>query len=471
MINKFTQGQAAQEILVRRQMRKDYAPFIKRVVATVAPGSTFVTNWHIDLISEYLMAVYRGELRRLCINIPPRSLKTILCSIGFPAWLLGKDPTTQILCASYSARLSLKDSVDTRLVMQQPWYQGVFPGVELVKDMNTKNEFQTTKRGKRVATSAGGSCIGYGADYILIDDIQNPLQALSDTEREKSSTWVEQNLLTRLNNEKTGAIINIQQRLHTSDATALLLDKGYEHLSIPLIAQKKEYWDFGSIKHTREKGELLHPERFGPEEVKQKKLDLGSYAWAGQYLQMPAPIEGNMIKLEWFNRYASKPTKFIKTVHSWDTASKDSELNDFSALTVWAETEDGYYLLETYKEKLRYPDLKKAVINFAERDNPDVILIEDKSSGIALIQDLKTDTKLPVIPVNPVQSKVVRLDCCAPLIESGQVWLPTKAPWLIDLEQELINFPNIVSKDSVDSISQFLNYVKKPKLRPRLELF
>ena len=292
----------------------------------------------------------------------------------------------------------------------------------------------------------------------------NPLQALSDVEREKSNTWVDQNLLTRFNNEMVGCFVGVQQRLHVDDTTGHLLSKGgYEHLYIPLEAEKKEIWDFGNVKHTREQGEILHPERMGKKEIAQKKVDLGSYGYAGQYRQRPAPKEGGMIELKWFKRYKTAPAKFIRIVHSWDTASKEKEINDNSALIKWGETEDGYYILDVFKDRIRYPILKKKALGYADRDNPDAILIEDKSSGMALIQDIKADTKLPIIPIEPCGDKVTRLDTCSPIVEAGNVYLPESATWLVDLENDLCNFPNIPKKDVVDAFSQFLNWIKKPE--------
>lgn len=462
----FSPEEAAQVLLDRRQMRKSLAPFVKKVVATVDPGAVYRHNWHIDVICEYLEACTSGDIRRLIINIPPRHLKTIIVSVAWPAWLLGRNPSEQILSTTYSASLSMRDSVNCRLVIQSEWYKQVFPEVELAGDMNMKSEFVTTMRGHRIATSVGGTSIGRGGKFLLLDDPLNPLQALSDVEREKGNTWVDQNFLTRFNDEKTGCAVLVMQRLHTDDPTGHFLEKGgWEHLRIPLEAEKKEIWDFGSVQKTREAGEILHPERMGEVEIAQKKVDLGSYGYAGQYQQRPAPREGGMIQMSWFKRYKTPPKNFIRRIHSWDTAQKEKELNDFSALLDWGETEDGYYLLNVYKKKLRYPRLKKKVVGFYDKDNPDAILIEDKSSGSSLIQDLEDDkeTKYPVIAIEPCGDKVTRLDTCSPVVEAGNVFLPERAEWLVDFENNISNFPNVPVKDEVDAFSQFLNWIKKPE--------
>ena len=293
---------------------------------------------------------------------------------------------------------------------------------------------------------------------------------MSDTERDNANNWFDQTFYTRLRDKKNGVIIIIMQRLHQDDLTGHLLKKGgWELLRIPAIAEEDETWTIKNKIYTRKQGQILHPAREDKKEIAEAKKELGSYGFAGQYQQRPAPREGGMIELKWFKRYKTPPSKFIRIVHSWDTASKEKEINDNSALIKWGETEDGYYILDVFKGRIRYPVLKKKALGFADRDNPDAILIEDKSSGMALIQDIQEDTKLPVIPIEPCGDKVTRLDTCSPTVEAGNVYLPESAPWLVDLENDLCNFPNIPKKDVVDAFSQFLNWVKKPaKAAPQI---
>jgi predicted phage terminase large subunit-like protein len=440
------------ETLVNRiEMRDHLAPFVKQVVATVDPGAVYKHNWHIDLICEYLEACTNGDIKRLIINIPPRHLKTLIVSVAWPAWLLGKNPSEQILSTTYSQSLSMRDSVNCRLVVQSEWYKKLFPEVEIVSDMNMKSEFVTTERGHRIATSVGGTSIGRGGKVLLCDDPLNPLQALSDIERIKTNTWLDQNFMTRFNDEKEGVAVLVMQRLHTDDPTGHFKEKGgWEHLVVPLEAEKKEIWDFGRVKHVREEGEILHEERMGASEIAQKKKDLGSYGYAGQYQQRPSPLKGGMIDLQWFKRYTTIPKEFIRIIQSWDTASKDKEIND---------------LIDVYRDRIQYPQLERAAKGKFRQFNPSTILIEDKSSGISLIQTLRqsTDGKYPVIAIEPEKDKVTRMSTCTPTIEAGYCYLPVQASWLPDYESELMNFPNSTTKDNVDATSQFLNYVREPK--------
>lgn len=349
----------------------------------------------------------------------------------------------------------------------------MFPAVELAEDMNLKTEFQTTESGYRIATSVGGTVTGKGGNILILDDPVNPDQAMSEKERNAANDWFDQTLSTRLNDEKNGAMVVIMQRLHVDDLTGHLLRKGgWEHLCIPMQAEESTTYKQGSMKITRARGELLHGERFGKEEVKAKKIVLGSYGYSGQYQQRPAPRGGGIIEIGWFKRYKTPPDKFIRIVQSWDTANKEKELNSPSACITWGETERGHYILDVFCEKLIYPRLKRTVKSLYQKWQPDALLIEDKSSGQSLIQELRNndddDTKYPVIAIQANQDKVTRASTCSPTIEAGNVFLPEKAPWLVDFEIEIGTFPVSKTKDRVDALSQYLNWVKKKTVRPSI---
>lgn len=195
-------------------MRDRMAAFTRLAFSITNPGTPYLDNWHIDVMSEYLEACAAGQIRRLIINIPPRHLKSIACSVAWPAWLLGHDPSRRIMAASYSKSLSLKHSVDCRTVMQHPYYQRLFPGTQLSKDQNEKTKFGTTKQGYRLATSTGSATTGEGGDYLLVDDIHNAMDAQSDVVRKGQIEWFDKAFSTRLDNKKKGVILIIMQRLH-----------------------------------------------------------------------------------------------------------------------------------------------------------------------------------------------------------------------------------------------------------------
>jgi predicted phage terminase large subunit-like protein len=440
-------------------LRQRLAPFIRKTFSTVDPGTTYLHNWHVDLIAEYLEACTRREITRLIINIPPRYLKSIAVSVAWPDWLLGKDPSSRIMAASYSKELALRHSTDARLVLKSDWYNRIFPGTVLVDDQDTKAKFVTTQRGMRYATSVGGTATGEGGDYLIVDDPLNPTEALSSVQRETANTWFDQTFSTRLNDKEHGVIVLVMQRLHANDLTDHLLAKGgWEHLCIPAIAETKTIIDFGRIKRIREAGEVLHAARESPAAIEKQKLALGSYGFAGQYQQRPAPAGGGMFKATWFSRYAKSLDVYEQIVQSWDTASKPGQLNDPSCCTTWGIRKDGYDLLQVISRRLEYPQLKALAISQAHAFAPTAILIEDKSSGQALIQDLRLDTTLPIIAINPVNDKITRASAISATFEAGKVALPTHAAWLTDYEMEMLTFPNAPHDDAVDSTSQFITW-------------
>lgn len=428
----------------------------------MSPGSTYVYGAHLDLIADRLDRVRRGELRRLIINIPPRNLKSISASVALPAFILGHDPTKQIICASYAQDLADKHASDCRAVMQSEWYQKTFP--TRIAGRKARNDFTTLKGGGRMATSVGGVLTGRGADIIIVDDPLKPEQALSEPIRIGVNRWFDNTLLSRLNDKENGAIIIIMQRLHADDLTGHVLEQeGWEIISLPAIAEEDEAYEYkmigGRRLFTRKKGQALHPEREPLETLHKLKATLGEYNFAGQYQQRPAPEGGGLVKVEWFPRYERLPSTFDLIIHSWDTASKPTELADYSVCTVWGVLDDKMYLMNVLRDKLDYPKLKQTIRNYSLSYNPDVILIEDKASGIQLIQELKSEGMWNVEGVAPAGDKTMRLHAQTPRIEAGLVLLPKEAPWLEEFLKEMTTFPYGKHDDQVDSTAQALRHM------------
>jgi predicted phage terminase large subunit-like protein len=442
-------------------LRTRLAAFTQKSFRTVDPGAAYKHNWHIDLIAEYLEACTRRQVKRLIINVPPRYLKSISVSVAWPAWLLGRNPSERILAASYSDRLSLKHSVDCRLVVRSDWYRRIFPGVHLTDDQDTKEKFVTTARGQRFATSVGGTATGDGGNFLIVDDPHNPKQALSPVQRQEALTWFDQTFCNRLDDKENGVIVLVMQRLHANDLAGHLLAKGgWEHLCLPAVAETRTIIDFGRVKLTREPGDILHPQREGQAAIDRQKVEMGSYAFAGQYQQRPAPAEGGLFKATWFQRYDKPQEKYMSVVQSWDTAIKASQIHDPSCCTTWGQKASGWDLLQVAVRRLEYPELKTFMLRQAEAWQPDAILIEDKASGQQLLQDLRRETTLPLIAIQPEADKITRASAISALVEAGKVYLPANAPWLTDYETEMLLFPNATHDDQVDSTSQFLNWSK-----------
>ena len=482
-------AEAAKQLLERRNMRAHLAPFIKKVFKTVDPKSAYKHNWHIDLMAEYLEALTIKQIHNLLINVPPRFLKSICCSVAWPAWLLGKDPSDQILAASYASKLATKHSVDCRVVVGSAWYSAVFPRVHMAHDQNEKSKFQTTERGYRIATSVGGMATGEGGDKLILDDPMNPQEAMSDTERNGINEWMDQTWSTRKNDPSGSCELIVMQRLHVADTTGHILmqneserryaaeeeldnlqerkNQHWEHLVIPQEAETRTIIIFpiSKKKKIRNEGELLHEERFNRTSVARALLRLGTYGYAGQHQQRPTPLGGGRVDMSWFPRYRVLPQHIDETIISLDTAQKDKEINNPTVAEVYLRSGAQWYLAHIWKDRVRYPLLKRMVIAMAAQWNPDAITIEDKSSGSSLIQELQEDTDLPAIAIEPESDKITRFDTQTPSIEAGMLALPDPmyitAPWLAYLEECLMHFPSPPSWDELDSMSQFLKYIRR----------
>lgn len=442
-------------------LKNDLSAFIQKAFNTINPGIKYNHNWHIDLIAEYLKEIYAGNIKRLIINIPPRSLKSVCVSVAFPAWILGNRPNSRIIVASYSEILSLKHSTDCRLIVLSKWFRNTFSDFELCKDQNEKHKFATTQNGYRFATSVGGTLTGEGGDILIIDDPHNPQQVMSDRYRNKTIEWFSNTFSSRLNDKKNGVIIIVMQRLHQKDLVGHILEKGigdWNLLSIPAIAEKDTIYTIGNFKKFRKKGDILHPSREGKAEIERIKHDMGSYVFSAQYQQNPVVDSGNMIKKEWIRRYEKiEPSRIFL---SFDTAIKTGLTNDPTVCSVWGEWQNNLYLLHIYREWLEYPELKKRSIELIKSWSPDVVLIEDKASGQSLLQDLKRLLKTAIIPIKVSRDKITRLACVSPYFESGQIFLPKEAKWLADYENELYNFPFVEHDDQVDSTTQLIEWYR-----------
>jgi predicted phage terminase large subunit-like protein len=353
--------------------------------------------------------------------------------------------------------------------MEADWYRALFP--TRLSGRKAVNDFTTTAGGTRMATSVGGVLTGRGADVIIIDDPLKPDQALSEAGRNGVNEWYDNTLLSRLNNKRSGCIIIIMQRLHQDDLVGhVQLQDDWTVLSFPAIAEEPERVPFqtpyGTRHFVRQPGEALHPERESVRDYEAMRRMIGLYNFSSQYQQRPIPVSGNLVKREWLRFYDpdGAPRKYSRIIQSWDTASKTSELNDFSACTTWGVDQDNYYLLDVFRRRLNYPDLKRAIIAEATRFNVDEIVIEDKSSGTQLIQDLRNEGVYQVKDYKPPAGadKIMRLHACSDRFENGRVFLPRNAAWLDEYVFELTGFPGTKHDDQVDSTTQALDYLREP---------
>lgn len=449
-------------------LRRDFAFFSRGAMSEMLGAASLKWNWHLDLIANRLEDVIEGRTRRLIINIPPRYGKSLIASVALPSFILGRDSRAEIVSVSYSQDLADKMASDTRRLMNSDWYQSVFP-TRLNSPRSRLSELRTVAGGTRLATSVGGMLTGRGGNIIIIDDPLKPSEAASETERQSVNRWFDSTATTRANDKERGAIVVIMQRLHEDDLVGHLLEQGHwELLSLPAIAETDERHEIRSFRGTeivvRHEGEPLHSDRESLARLLESKAVMGSYDFAAQMQQRPSPAGGGIVKAEWFPRYdlAAKPTT-IKIVQSWDCASKIKEANDYSVCTTWGVTPDKrVVLLDVFRARLEYPDLKRTVVDLARRWRAGNVLIEDTSAGTQLIQELKREGLHQIIAVRAEGTKEMRMRAQTAIIEQGRVWLPRDAPWVVDYLHELSMFPNGKYADQVDSTSQALKFIGEP---------
>jgi predicted phage terminase large subunit-like protein len=454
-------------ILLNAILRTEFTAFSQRCFSTLNPGATFLPNWHIEALAYHLELVRMGKIRRLIVNMPPRSLKSIICSVAFPAFVLGHDPAKRLVVVSYGTELAVKLANDCRIILQSPWFQRLFPGTRVSRIKNTEFEVATTRQGYRLATSVGGALTGRGGDLIIIDDPMKPQDALSGTKRESANDWFDNTLLSRLDDKQTGAIIVVMQRLHVDDLTGKLLrgSDDWTVLNFPAIAEQDEQIQIGEVRyHIRKVGDLLHSEREPMQVLNYMRAQLGPEVFAAQYQQNPVPPGGNMIKRHWPRRYDKLPdrTSSTEVLQSYDTASKIGAENDWSVCTTWHVIDERYYLIDVLRGRFDYPTLKARAIEHAKLHRPTKILVEDTGVGTALVPELQ-NCGFSVIAVPVEQNKQTRMSVQSAKFESGRVFLPHHATWLEELESELFAFPGSRYDDQVDSISQALGHeIERP---------
>jgi predicted phage terminase large subunit-like protein len=445
-------------------LRNDFAAFLQCGFYELNPQTTYQPSPHIELIASKLDACRRGKMRRLILNVPPRSLKSHCASIAFSAWLLGHNPGERVICASYGQDLAEKLARDTRTLMSSDWYKALFQtriAGQAIHDLTTN------AGGYRMATSVGGVLTGRGGNFIIIDDPLKPDEALSESQRDKVNEWYSHSLLSRQDDKEAACIIIVMQRLHQDDLVGHVLEQDdWEVLSLPAICEVDESHiiesPFGKRKFHRQPGEALHPQRESLATLAKIRQGLGEYNFTAQYQQNPTPRGGALIKTAWLRYYepGSEPARFQRIVQSWDTANKAGDLNDFSVCTTWGVNGKDVYLLHVVRRRLNYPELKRAVAIQRSLYPRCTIVIEDKASGTQLIQELKRDG----VPVTPYTTptgtdKLMRLHAQTAWFENGRVFLPNEAHWLNDYVAELTGFPGTKFADQVDSTAQALDHI------------
>jgi len=416
---------------------------------------------HLKALAEKLEAIERGEIKRLIVLMPPRHGKSELVSLRFPCWYLAKHPEDYIVQAGYAESIALTHSRQARDIFISGKVERLFPDIhyrperagqeQVIPERQAAHEWGTKQGGSYYAVGVGGGLTGRGFNIGIIDDpVKDAEEAASQTIRDKVWDWYRTVFRTRAHPGAT--IIIVMTRWHQDDLAGRLLKQAEED-------PDADQWRVLHLKAIQD-GQALWAERYPLGVLEQIRASIGSQAFEALYQGSPTTAEGNIIKREWWQYYKEKP-RFSRLVHSWDTAFKDKTQNDYSVCTTWGETETGNYLLDVWRGKVEFPELKRIAIALYEREKPHAILVEDAASGQSLIQELQRGTTMPVLPIKADKSKTTRVTAITPLIEAGRVLLPDRASWLYDYIEELSAFPNGQFDDQVDSTSQALAYMAR----------
>jgi predicted phage terminase large subunit-like protein len=442
-------------------LRLRFDTFLRRVHHTINPGKPYRDNWHIDAMAFKANEIFRGNIKRLIVNVPPRNLKTLAFNIALSAFMLGHDPRVRIFCISYGERLAEDHAALFRKVIESDWYRRIFPAMQISRAVN--HEFFTTQGGFRRWTSISGAITGMGGDVFIVDDPIKPEDVMSDVKRSAVNNWFGGTLLSRRDDKNNGIIIVAMQRLHLDDLTGYLLREttGWDHLELPAIAMTPQRIPIGNGRfYNRQVGEVLNPAFESEANLNELRDLMGPVKYSAQYQQRPIPIEGSLLNPDWFCFYDELPAPDDRSfvIQSWDTASKEGLGSSYSVCTTWLLQGGNFHLKHVFRMKLNFPSLRDIAVSLAAEYKPRYILIEDASTGPALAAELRIVRSAMVELIKPTQDKRVRLFTQQGMFTSGRVWFPREAPWLRTFLDELLNFPEGPYSDQVDSLSQALAY-------------
>lgn len=500
-----TLGRAAE-----RSKYKSLAAFMRRAWPIVeGDGVAYSHNWHIDMLCEYLEAFYCREIDNVLINVPPGTMKSTLTSVCFHPWVWSQQAGKRFLTASYSGDLSTRDNVRGRELIASDWYQSLWgSSVKMDPRNDSKTRYHNFKGGWRIATSVGGRSMGEHPDFKIIDDPHNVKEAESDVERESALVWFDLQMSPRGVSRNAGTAV-IMQRLHSRDLSGHIMaapdfKNKWEHICLPMefepnrMRPSKIYMN----DPRTHKGQLIWPQLFPQTTVDVLKLRLGEYGTAGQFQQKPSPAGGGLLKIGKFRMWpaAARLPDFSFILQSYDTSYTEKTQNDPNACTVWgiftkrvkigdATTNvNCAMLLDAWDERMEYPALRRKVIEdfkatyggqeegggFRPLHPPrkvDLVIVENKGSGISLLQDLR-QAYIPCRVYDPGHAdKVARAHLAAPLLDLGVLYvlessIETDKPigWVRPFLKELEEFPKGEHDDYVDTFSQAIIFFKDSQM-------
>ena len=414
---------------------------------------TFIGGRHHKRMAEAFERVANGTCKRLIINMPPRHTKSEFASYLLPAWFLGKFPHKKVIQTSHTAELAVGFGRKVRNLVDSEVYNEIFPGLSLQSDSKAAGRWNTSKGGDYFAIGVGGAVTGKGADILIIDDPhseQEAAMAASNPEvYDKTYEWYTSGPRQRL--QPGGAIVIVMTRWAQRDLTGQVIKAA--------AARSGEEWEVIEFPAILPSGNPLWPEFWSLDELAALRNELPNAKWQAQYQQNPVGNESAIVKRDWWKWWPDeRPPVCDYILQTWDTAFEKNNRADYSAGTTWGifnnDNDNGQpniILLDTYKKRVEWVDLKKDVLEQYRRWEPDGMLIEKKATGAPLIYELRS-MGIPVQEYTPSKGndKIARLNSVSDIIASGKVWVP-QTRWAEELVDEIAAFPSGEHDDLVDA--------------------
>tara|TARA_Y100000816_G_scaffold255185_1_gene207844 strand:- start:338 stop:1849 length:1512 start_codon:yes stop_codon:yes gene_type:complete len=437
----------------KEQAREGFMPFIKKV------WPAFIEGRHHKIMAESFERVVNGDLKRLIINMPPRHTKSEFASYLLPAWFLGQYPEKKIIQTAHTAELSVGFGRKVRNLVDSEDYKEIFPELGLRADSKAAGRWSTSKGGEYFAIGVGGAVTGKGADLLIIDDPHSEQEGQSADPAvfDKVYDWYTSGPRQRL--QPGGAIIIVMTRWHKRDLTGKIIKTSVQR-------EGMDEWELIEFPAIMPSGNALWPEFWSLAELEALRSELPAPKWQAQYQQDPSSEESALVKREWWKKWEDErppPCEFI--IQSWDTAFLKTQRADYSACTTWGVfyhpdeqgvTQPNIILLDAFKDRLEFPELKKCAFEFYNEFEPDACIVEAKAAGTPLIFELRA-MGIPVSEYTPSRGndKISRVNAVSDLFASGIVWCP-ETRFAEEVIEEFASFPAGEHDDLVDSSTQAL---------------
>lgn len=436
---------------------------------TVATYPDYKINWHHRVLAGVLQGAAKRGGKRIIVCMPPRHGKSEIVSVRFPAWYLGNFPHRKIITSSYNQDFANDFGRKVRNLLLDPRHKAFFPELRTMEDAQSMSKVDTTAGGGYVAAGVGGAITGRGANFVIIDDpIKDEVDASSATIRDRIFEWYRSVIYTRLESDHNvkASIVLCMTRWHCDDLVGRLEEEEvaggekWEKVTFPAIEEGESPY--------RKPGEALWRDRFDEVHLAKVRQAVGPKTWEALYQQRPSAEGGTYLKREWWKYYDRLPISgWRRKLQVWDTAHKKGATNDWSVCLTALETDNAVYIVDVYRDRLEFPELKRKAQSLADLHQVDLVLIEDKSSGTSLIQELRRETTIPIYEVRVDRDKEARANAAAPLLEQGRVFLDRDAKWVEDFVAECERFPNSRYDDQVDAFTHLVSYLQHTLYLPR----